>query len=54
MAIVHNIVIRALNSIYLQATHVKPEDVKDFLGFCYCWYLYIDSESNVASGLQLG
>lgn len=47
MVLVHNAIIRALNAIYLQAPHVKEEDVKDFLGFCYCWYTYIDSEFHI-------
>jgi hypothetical protein len=42
MALVHNVIIRALNSIYLQAPHVRPEDVKDFLAYCFCWYQNID------------
>ena len=37
MVIVHNIIIRGLNSIYLQAPHVKPEDYTDFIGYCLCW-----------------
>lgn len=45
MAISHNVIIRALNSIYLQAPHVQPKDVKDFLAYCYCWYQCIDSTS---------
>lgn len=44
MAVVHNVIIRSLNTIYLQAHHVRPEDVKDFLGYCYCWYQYLDCE----------
>ncbi|KFY88129.1 hypothetical protein V498_06901 [Pseudogymnoascus sp. VKM F-4517 (FW-2822)] len=41
MAIAHNTMIRALNSIYLQAPHVKPEDYKDFIGYSQCWYQMI-------------
>ncbi|OBT76665.1 hypothetical protein VF21_03932 [Pseudogymnoascus sp. 05NY08] len=41
MAIAHNTIIRALNSIYLQAPHVKPEDYKDFIGYSLCWYQMI-------------
>ena len=47
MAIVHNVIIRALNSIYIQAPHVQPKDVKDFLAYCYCWYQYIDGSSDI-------
>jgi len=37
MVVVHNIIIRGLNSIYLQAPHVKPKDYADFIGYCLCW-----------------
>lgn len=38
MALVHNMIIRAYNSIYLQATHVRPADVPDFLQYCLAWH----------------
>ncbi len=38
MALVHNIVIRGLNSIYLQAPHIKPVDEKSFCRYIACWY----------------
>lgn len=41
MALVHNMMIRAYNSIYLQATRVRPEDVADFLHYCSAWYMMI-------------
>ncbi|OBT56243.1 hypothetical protein VE04_02410 [Pseudogymnoascus sp. 24MN13] len=41
MAIAHNTMIRALNSIYLQAPHVEPDDYKDFIGYSLCWYQMI-------------
>jgi hypothetical protein len=47
MAIVHNVIIRALNSIYLQAPHVQQKDVKDFLAYCYCWYQCIDGPCDI-------
>lgn len=40
MALAHNGILRGLNSIYLQATHIPREDlgtVKDFLTYCQCW-----------------
>ncbi|MCJ1351258.1 MAG: hypothetical protein MMC33_001242 [Icmadophila ericetorum] len=38
MALVHNCLLRGLNSIYLQASHVtNPVDIKDFLFFCHVW-----------------
>lgn len=43
MALVHNSIIRGLNSIYLQAPHVKPEDYLDFIGYSFCWFQYIES-----------
>ncbi|CAM1509534.1 Fc.00g032730.m01.CDS01 [Cosmosporella sp. VM-42] len=38
MALVHNMIIRGLNSIYLQAPHVLPTDVLPFLRYSRCWY----------------
>ena len=40
MALAHNGILRGLNSIYLQATHIPPEDldtIRDFLTYCQCW-----------------
>lgn len=40
MALAHNGILRGLNSIYLQATHIPREDVgtvRDFLTYCQCW-----------------
>lgn len=33
MGTVHNYMIRGLNSIYLQAPHVKPKDYAAFIGY---------------------
>jgi hypothetical protein len=42
MALVHNMIIRGLNSIYLQAPNIKLEkDVKDFLTYMYSWSLLV-------------
>ena len=39
MALAHNIIIRSLNAIYLQAPHVTlPADKKDFLVYCQVWF----------------
>ncbi|KAI6756113.1 hypothetical protein HG530_011849 [Fusarium avenaceum] len=38
MATIHNMVLRGLNSIYLQAPHIKPADEKSFLGYSACFY----------------
>ena len=40
MALAHNGILRGLNSIYLQATHIPREDldaIRDFLTYCQCW-----------------
>lgn len=40
MALAHNGILRGLNSIYLQATHIPHEDlntIQDFLTYCQCW-----------------
>jgi hemerythrin-like domain-containing protein len=40
MALAHNGILRGLNSIYLQATHILREDldaIRDFLTYCQCW-----------------
>ncbi|KAK3385611.1 hemerythrin HHE cation binding domain-containing protein [Podospora didyma] len=33
---------RGLNSIYLQAPHIKPEDEKAFCKYVLCWHLFLD------------
>jgi hemerythrin-like domain-containing protein len=38
MAHVHNMLIRGLNSIYLQASHIKPADEKPFCKYIMGWY----------------
>jgi len=38
MALFHNLLLRALNTIYLQAPFVKDADKKDFIGYALCWY----------------
>ena len=37
MALAHNGILRGLNSIYLQATHIPHRDTRDFLTYCQCW-----------------
>ncbi|RDW68654.1 hypothetical protein BP5796_09311 [Coleophoma crateriformis] len=40
MALVHNVLIRGLNAIYLQASNISLEqDIKDFCTFMYAWSL---------------
>ena len=38
MVMFHNLLLRGLNTIYLQAPFVKDRDKKDFVGYAYCWY----------------
>ena len=43
MAIVHNMIIRGLNSIYLQAPHIKPADEKSFGRYIVNWHILVHS-----------
>ncbi len=43
MALVHNMIIRGLNSIYLQAPHIKPADEKSFGRYMVNWHTLIHS-----------
>ena len=59
MVIVHNIIIRGLNSIYIQAPHVKPGDYADFIGYCLCLSAVLHShhhgeESIIFPGIEEG
>ncbi|KAI9745885.1 MAG: hypothetical protein M1818_000566 [Claussenomyces sp. TS43310] len=38
MALMHNAIIRALNSVYKQAPHVEAHDYKDFISYALHWY----------------
>lgn len=39
MALAHNLLLRSLNAIYLQATGIKlPADIADFLIMCQIWW----------------
>ncbi|PKK51813.1 hypothetical protein CI102_4364 [Trichoderma harzianum] len=38
MACVHNMMLRGLNSIYLQAPYIKAQDEKSFLHYSACFY----------------
>ncbi|MBE3047596.1 hemerythrin domain-containing protein [Candidatus Bathyarchaeota archaeon] len=38
MASLHNIVLRGLNAIYLQAPHIQPADEKSFCAFIANWH----------------
>ncbi|KAG8527706.1 uncharacterized protein KY384_007860 [Bacidia gigantensis] len=54
MALAHNGILRGLNSIYLQASHIPPKDldaIQDFFTYCQCWgesmHHHHDSEENI-------
>src|SRR5437667_11013154 len=42
MALVHNMMIRGLNSIYLQAPHIAPKDERSFCQYISQWYRLVD------------
>lgn len=47
MALIHNIVLRGLNCIILQAENVKkPEDILDLMSFCDAWSCALHSHHN--------
>ncbi|GAM40557.1 hypothetical protein TCE0_039f12998 [Talaromyces pinophilus] len=46
MVLVHNVIIRGLNSIYKQALHVKSEDYADFIAYATCWCEFTDNHHN--------
>lgn len=41
MALTHNIIIRGMNSIYLQCADVTPSAASDFITYCQCWSEFI-------------
>ena len=47
MALIHNIILRGLNCITLQAKNVKkPKDILDFMAFCDAWTCVLKSHHN--------
>ncbi|KUJ23801.1 uncharacterized protein LY89DRAFT_604022 [Mollisia scopiformis] len=38
MCVVHNALLRGLNSIYIQGPNVHPSDCMDFIGYSLCWH----------------
>ena len=38
MCVVHNSLLRGLNSIYVQSPNVQPADYTDFIGYSLCWH----------------
>ena len=43
MTLVHNVIIRGYNSVYLQAPKIKDTDVTDFLQYCMAFYNIVES-----------
>jgi hypothetical protein len=43
MAVLHNGLIRGLNTLYLQAPHVQPQDYADFIAYCLLWSETVNS-----------
>lgn len=43
MALVHNSIIRGYNSIYLQAPHIRDEDLSDFVAYALTWHKFVVS-----------
>lgn len=42
MACAHNVMIRALNAIYLQAMHIRSDQEQAFLSFAHMWYKAVE------------
>lgn len=38
MCVVHNALLRGLNSIYIQGPNIQPADYTDFIGYSLCWH----------------
>jgi hypothetical protein len=38
MCVVHNSLLRGLNSIYVQGPNIQPTDYRDFIGYSLCWH----------------
>ncbi|PCG93330.1 Hypothetical protein PENO1_084030 [Penicillium occitanis (nom. inval.)] len=38
MCVVHNTLLRGLNSIYVQGPNIQPADYKNFIGYSLCWH----------------
>ncbi|KAK2782264.1 hypothetical protein FQN52_000997 [Onygenales sp. PD_12] len=52
MSISHNVYIRGLNAIYLQAEHVlEQSDVRDFLLFCKIWVEILDHHHDLEEAI---
>ena len=38
MCVVHNALLRGLNSIFVQGPNIRPADFKDFISYSMCWH----------------
>lgn len=43
MALTHNVIIRGMNSIYLQCENIAPQMAASFLLYCQCWAEFIQN-----------
>lgn len=43
MALTHNVIIRGMNSIYLQCEHITLQNASSFLLYCQCWAEFIQN-----------
>lgn len=43
MALTHNVIIRGMNSIYLQCQYITPQTAASFLLYCQCWGEFIQT-----------
>ncbi|KAH7156177.1 hemerythrin HHE cation binding domain-containing protein [Dactylonectria macrodidyma] len=55
MTIVHNLLLRALNSIYLQCVNVgksgTPQEVNDFVNYASCWYTTLSHHHHIEESM---
>jgi hemerythrin-like domain-containing protein len=54
MALIHNIILRGLNCIYLQAPNIRsPSDIQDFMSFCDAWSCTLHSHHKTEETVYL-
>lgn len=41
MCVVHNAMVRGLNSIVIQGPNIQPADYTDFIGYSLCWHAVV-------------
>lgn len=47
MTLGHNVFIRGMNSIYIQAPRLNPEEHADFIHYAKCWAEILDAHHNM-------